>query len=72
MKGVLLLFTSYLLTPAGILGQIIDVHQHFSRRDGYFEDLERTYRPLGARACVKDLSPICLPSRLPRRNTRRL
>ena len=32
--------------------QVIDVHQHFSRRPNYFEDLDRTYRALQAQACV--------------------
>ena len=32
--------------------QVIDVHQHFSSRPNYFEDLDRTYRGLQARACV--------------------
>lgn len=32
--------------------QVIDVHQHFNSRAGYFEDLDRTYRAAGARACV--------------------
>lgn len=31
---------------------VIDVHQHFSSRPNYFEDLDRTYRAAGARACV--------------------
>jgi predicted TIM-barrel fold metal-dependent hydrolase len=31
---------------------IIDVHQHYSNRPGYFEDLDKTYRAHGARACV--------------------
>lgn len=33
-------------------GQVIDVHQHFDRRDGYFQDLDKVYKAAGARACV--------------------
>ncbi len=32
--------------------RIIDLHMHYSPRENFFEDLDRVYRPLRARACV--------------------
>ncbi len=44
------------LLAAGAAAQpqtpVIDVHQHFSSRAGYFEDLDRVYRAANARACI--------------------
>ena len=55
MIGRSLLLSVCSLTISSGLAQIIDIHQHFDRRAGYFEDLDRTYRPLNARACVNGM-----------------
>ena len=38
--------------PAQEKPAVIDVHQHFSNRANYFEDLDRVYRANNAKACV--------------------
>ena len=46
------LTAAVLLAMGAAWAQVIDVHQHFSSRAGYFEDLDKTYRAAGAMACV--------------------
>ena len=50
-------FVFFVLAACALPAQVIDVHMHYNRRANYFEDLDRTYRALHARACVNSGLP---------------